>query len=252
MIFFRACRLALSFLTRIPVGRMATLSDQDWRWMVAGFPLCGYLLGVAAIAVPAYGFRPAGCAPLYVLLVACICVSVLAYLTRGLHLDGMADMCDGLGGGFDCERRLAIMKDPTVGSFGALGLILLLAVKTAALGVLLGEAMVWPCVAVVVLARFFLALLTGIGTYARKTGTAARTVGNVAPAALALAAVLSAPVCFLPGIPLCAAAMFGTTILLKLKADRALGGITGDILGANCELCETVGYVTVALQMNTV
>jgi len=74
----------------------------------------------------------------------------------------------------------------------------------------------------------------------------------VAPAALALAAVLSAPVCFLPGIPLCAAAMFGTTILLKLKADRALGGITGDILGANCELCETVGYVTVALQMNTV
>lgn len=249
MIVLRAFRLALSFLTRLPVGRLGSIAERDWRWIAAGFPFCGYVLGGAALLAPAAILRPVGRPPLFALLLACLSASLLAYLTRGLHLDGVADMCDAYGGGTDRERRLAILKDPLVGSFGVLGIVLLLAVKIAALAILLSNGQALAAGAVVVLSRFFLALLNAVGVYARKEGTAASMVGNVAPGAMVVAGVCALPCCFVPGVLLAVPVMAVTAQFLKVQANRALGGVTGDILGAACELCETLGYVTVALQL---
>jgi adenosylcobinamide-GDP ribazoletransferase len=249
MIILKAFRLALSFLTRIPVGRQGVIGEREWRWMACGFPFCGYVLAALALLLPAAVLKPDGRSALSSLLVACVTVSLLAYLTRGLHLDGMADMCDAYGGGANRERRLEILKDPCVGSFGVLGLVLLLAMKIAALAMLLGAGRALAAGAVVVMSRFFLALLNAISTYARKEGKAVHVVGKVAPGAILVAAACAAPCCFVPGVVLTIPAMGAVMLILKRQADRELGGMTGDILGACCELCETVGYVILALQV---
>ncbi len=249
--FFNACRLAMSFLTRIPVGRQSEASNTEWRWFVAGFPPCGYVLGCVAFAAPALLRVYMGAEPLRSLLLACLSVSVMAYLTRGLHLDGFADMCDAYGGGYDRTKRLEIMKDPRVGSFAVIGLCLLLAIKITALAIVVAANRIVLAGAVVVMSRFFLGLMTAVGRYARKQGTAVRVVGNVSLPAMLTAAIFTAPCLLLPEMRAVGVVMCVLMLLLNWQANRALGGVTGDILGACCELCEAAGYVVVALQLGS-
>jgi len=243
----KAFRLALSFLTRLPVGRLGDISATDWRWFAAGFPFCGYILAAAAFVIPGILLPGPSSKPLPNLLLAVLSVSILAYLTRGLHLDGVADMCDAYGGGHDKERRLAILKDPRVGSFGVVGLCLLLIAKTTALAVLFASGRVLACAAVVVASRFFLTFINTVGHYARKDGTAVHVVGKVPVGAFLLAGVCALPCLFVSGMPSVVCAMLAVALVMKWQADNALGGVTGDILGACCEFCETIGYVTIAL-----
>jgi len=247
-LFARSLRLALGFLTRIPVGRLDNVSQSEWQWFVAGFPLCGYLLGALSFAIPALVLqRQPSAGGLHCFLLASLSVALLAYLTRGLHLDGFADVCDALGGGFDRDSRLEILKDPHIGSFGVVAVGLLLLVKVAAAACLLESGRISHCIATVAAARLSLALLCAAGRYPRQKGTAASVVGNVAGPALTMAALFTAPCLLLPQMLAAALGMLFATLAVKRMADRAFGGVTGDVLGACCELCETVGCVVLAL-----
>ncbi|TLM67149.1 MAG: adenosylcobinamide-GDP ribazoletransferase [Deltaproteobacteria bacterium] len=233
----RELRLAVAFLSRLPVGAPAEVAPRQLGRSLAFFPLVGLLLG-ALLAGIDQGLahllpRPVGDALL---------LALLALLSGALHLDGFADLCDGLGGGRDREAALRIMKDSCIGAFGAVGLILLLLLKYQALLSL--PAAVKPAALLLLPAagRWAPVLLTVAIPYLRgPEGTGAAFAAHAGRRELLLAsmtvlaaaaALFRAEGVMLAGILLAAAAGFG--VWMK----RRLGGVTGDVLGAAVELLE--------------
>ena len=111
---------AVAFLTRIPVGRLVQLDGDAVRRAAPLFPLVG-----GAIGAFGGGIVDVASGPLPSLAAAALGLGAVALLTGGLHLDALADTADGLGG-TTRERRLEIMRDHAVGSFGAVALVVVL------------------------------------------------------------------------------------------------------------------------------
>lgn len=238
----RRLALALSFLTRLPVAPDRA-SEADVGRSLAFFPLVGLLLGLAlaALAVVAGARLPAP-------VVAVGLVALLALLTGGLHLDGVADVFDALGApGADRERRLEILRDSRIGAHGAtaLALVLLGKVATVHAVVVAGDLrllVVFPAVA-----RWAAALLLLAFPYARPHGLGSpfRAHGRPADAAWASAVVLAAVLWLGGGAWLAALATLALLAGLALLATRRFGGITGDVCGAVIELGEVAFLVLV-------
>lgn len=228
--------LAVRFLTIVPVpGREATgpgaLGQAAW-W----FPVVGLGLGVALGAVDRVVgrlFPP--------LLAALLVVSVWKVATGGIHLDGLADCLDGLGGS-DVERRLAIMRDSRIGVFGAAGLVLGFLTALSALAELppsvrAGTLLLAPVVgrlSPLLVGAWFAAATPQEGAGADFLRALSRWAG---PAHLALAAGLAALLFGPAGLVVVAVALAGVFGWSGLLAWR-LGGVTGDVLGAGVELAE--------------
>jgi len=124
-------KVALAFLTRLPIRPKRPWCGGDLAASVAMFPLVGLLVGLLGAltyaAAAALGLPP--------VLAAVLAVAALVCATGALHEDGLADFADGLGGACPAQR-LAIMRDPRVGSFGVIALVLALAARTGALAAL--------------------------------------------------------------------------------------------------------------------
>jgi adenosylcobinamide-GDP ribazoletransferase len=240
---FLPARLALAFLTILPLRLPGELPGTAFPRSAAFFPLAGWLLG-GALAVLAWLFQ---LVQLPSLLSAALLVTALAWLTRGLHLDGLADLLDGLGGGRDPARRLAIMKDSALGAFGGVGLVLLLFLKIAALAALLaqGPFPLWTLVAVPVAARWAMATLAWGTEYPRAQGTGHLFVGRVSAAQLLGGFFFLLPLFWWagPAFILFLVSALLPALLLRRTAGKALGGVTGDVLGAACELAETCAWL---------
>ncbi|MFC1412509.1 adenosylcobinamide-GDP ribazoletransferase [Streptacidiphilus sp. N1-12] len=246
---------------RFAFGTLSVLPVRVRRWdrPTAGramlcAPLVGAVLGLLA-AVLGGGLRQLHGGPL---LAAVACVGALAALTRGLHLDGLADVADGLGSNKPPAAALAVMKASDIGPFGVLVLLLVLLTQVAALAQAFSGGL-WPGCLGVLLAAVAgrLALLRGClaGTPpARPDGLGATVAGTVAPgpalsAALFWACALGAagwaaggPRLALGALlalicgPVCAALLLGHCV-------RRFGGITGDVLGAMVETSGTAALV---------
>ncbi|GHF78973.1 adenosylcobinamide-GDP ribazoletransferase [Thalassotalea marina] len=121
---WRYFRLALQFFTRIPVGHIADFKEADLNKASRYFSLVG--LTVALLLALTYHLL-SGFLPLSVTVVLLLVVSVL--ITGAFHEDGLADMADGIGGGYTVEKRLTIMKDSRLGTYGALAIVLPTALK---------------------------------------------------------------------------------------------------------------------------
>ncbi|MDG4474872.1 adenosylcobinamide-GDP ribazoletransferase [Thiovibrio frasassiensis] len=243
-------KIAIAFLTILPVRLPAELPADGLRRSAGFFPLAGWLIG-GFLAGCAWVFMWGGLPPLVsaVLLVACG-----AWLTRGLHLDGLADLLDGLGGGQTPERRLAIMKDSATGAFGVIGLVLLLGLKVVCLASLLangGQYLFFVLLAAPVAARWGMATLASGVQYPREVGTGHAFVGKVGLAELALGGLLLTPLIWWhwsAGLIILGAAML-PALWLRFKASKALGGVTGDVLGASCELGEVCGWLAAVVML---
>ena len=181
-----------------------------------------------------------------VLLEGVVLVAVLALLTRGLHLDGLADTYDALAGVHDRERRLEILRDPQIGAFGVVAVVLLLLAKVSALAALPGESRLWtialvPCLSrwaiLVVMDRFAYVRREGLGTPFLHGGGRGRLPAGSAVAVVATV-VLTGPV----GLLLMAAAGL-VAGAVGMWAKRRIGGVTGDIYGAACETSEAAVLV---------
>jgi len=239
----RGLLVAGRYLTALPLPPAGEAEDVG---RAAGwFPVVGAGLGLvlAAAAAAAGWLAPP-------LLAAALVVGLWALLTGGLHLDGLADAADGLGGGWSREQALAIMRDTRTGAFGVVAVALVLALKIAALAGL-PAGVGWRAVLLApALARATPLLLARLCAPARADGAghafalAARpgagVAGSLLPPALALGLF------GLPGlapVALAALATLGFAAYLR----RRLGGLTGDCLGALVEAAEALVLATVAM-----
>jgi adenosylcobinamide-GDP ribazoletransferase len=241
----RAAAAALAFLTRVPVGRLVSLGPDDVARGAVLFPLVGAGIG-ALVGGVAVGLD----SRLTLLLAAALAVAVEALVTGAIHLDALADTADALGAPTR-ERALAIMREPTIGSFGATALALDLLVRTAALAALLdGPDPVLAATAAFALGRAAPLALSWALPYAREGGgLGASLAGSVRPPWLAAGLLLGIGVAVaalgLRGLWLAAGAA-GAVLVVGLVARRRFGGVTGDVLGAAAELATTLALVAAA------
>ncbi|WP_201748325.1 adenosylcobinamide-GDP ribazoletransferase [Aquabacterium fontiphilum] len=273
---WRLLLVAVQFLTRIPVNARALGGAWDPAWLQAclrHFPWVGAIVGTWAAAVTwlaAQWWPPA--------VAVLLGMAATVWLTGGFHEDGWADTCDGLGGAVDRQKALTIMKDSRLGTYGALGLILLLATKAAILiemaspritelnpsseiqRVLLlwtGVGLVWCHAA----SRAVPVWLTGMLPYAgdeahAKAKPLALQVSRM-QVVLTLLSVLGVALIIWAvfrwsGWPLgtLGQAMGRSAVVMALVAwvcgrwfRRRLGGFTGDTLGASQQLAEVAGLL---------
>ena len=183
--------------------------------------------------------------------VAGVCVS--AWVTRGLHLDGLSDTVDGYYGAATRERRLEIMKDHHVGAFGVVAIVLVLLMKTAALSQLAIYGH-WAWIPVpFILARLIQVLLAVTLPYARNEGGTAEAFVKQANASHFIVASIGALILCGLLIQLGALALFVLTFLighlLARWMKRAFGGVTGDLLGFSNELVECALLFAIAAVM---
>jgi adenosylcobinamide-GDP ribazoletransferase len=236
-------RLALTTLTVLPV-RAGRVDRATAAVAMSVAPVVGLLLGVV-LALLLTALREAG-AP--ALVAGAVTVAAGALLTRGLHLDGLADTVDALGSYRSGDAALEIMKKPDIGPFGVAAIALVLLVQAAAAG---------P--AAVVLAwttgrlGITLACRRGVPA-ARPDGLGALVAGTVpVPVAAGLAAAVAAgAVWAVPGRPWQGPATVAVALLVVLvllrHTVRRFGGVTGDVLGAAAEVATTVTLVGLSLR----
>jgi adenosylcobinamide-GDP ribazoletransferase len=225
---------AVAFLTRIPTGGRSF----DVGAGAALFPVVGAAVG-AAVGGTAYGLAQV----IPSLAAAGIALAVGALLTGALHLDGLADTADALGAR-SRERALAIMRDHTIGTYGAGALALDLVVKAAALASLAGRSrVVLEVLAAGALSRAVPVVLAVVLPPVRAEGAGAAF--RVAPGAAIVAIMLGAALA-IPADALLIAVAAAATLVIGAWLKRWLGGRTGDTLGAAVELVETTVLVAAA------
>ena len=223
-------------LTRLPVRAYETALARGaaaaWAWPVVGAVLGG-IAGLAALVVMALGLP----AP----LAAGLCLGLMTMMTGAMHEDGLSDTVDGLWGGRTRERRLEIMKDSHIGSYGVIARILSLGLRWLALSTLFAAGLALPVlIAAGALSRAAMPALMHALPPARDGGLS-RSVGRVpfdtAVLAAAVATVLALLALGLVALPLVlavTAAAWGIGALARAK----IGGQTGDILGAAQQMAE--------------
>ncbi len=238
--------LALTFLTVFPWPRVNEVTPGDLARSLFWFPWVGALLGLAlwGAGVGLAALLPAPAA-------AALLAAFTVFLTRGLHLDGLADTADGLGGGRTPEARLAIMKDSRLGAFGAVSLVVVLLLKFAFFQALLEHHGEQGLLLFPLISRWSLVLLAALSPYARPGGGLgqAMTEGASWPRTLGATAAALA-ISFLFG-GLAGPLLLGAAGLLVWGLSRyfrrRLGGVTGDVYGAVNEIVETATLGCLAL-----
>lgn len=164
-------------------------------------------------------------------------------LTRGLHLDGLADFADAFWGTHQREKTLAIMKDTFVGTFGIVALFLLLLIKWISLVRLIEAQQVIWIVSAAIVSRFVMVELAVVLPYARESGTAESFVNNAGTRHRLVTFFTAAGLIFL------ISHLIGLLVLLSgwvfarifgFWCAHRIGGVTGDLLGACCEITETL------------
>ncbi|MFD4972950.1 adenosylcobinamide-GDP ribazoletransferase [Streptomyces sp. NPDC058424] len=250
-------RFAFGTLTVLPV-RVSRWDREAARGGMLCAPLAGLVVGVAAAAVGLLLLLAGAGAP----LAAVGTVAVPAALTRGLHLDGLADTADGLGSGKPAEDALRIMKQSDIGPFGVITLVFVLLAQVAALTRAYDGSWTRGALAAVVsatVARLVLTLAARTGVpAARPEGLGAAVAGVVpvpgaigaalvvAAAAAAAGAFFGAHACVLTALAV-VAALAAAELLLR-HCTRRFGGVTGDVFGALAETAATAVLVVLALR----
>ena len=239
----RTFRVALTFLTVIPAGIKSFRGPDELARSASCFPLVGLLLGLLTAAPTALirDILPTG--PLIVLVIA-----GLFFLTRGLHLDGLADTADGLVGGLHRERALEIMKDGPVGPMGAAVIVLVYLLKYAALSSADSSMLLVLILLMPVSGRWSMVLAGSAFGPARKDGLGSQFIQDLSWGRFVLSSAVPLGALFFVywgNAALAAFILFGmiaalaVSLLFALLAARRLGGLTGDVLGAVNEIAET-------------
>ncbi|MDA7428001.1 adenosylcobinamide-GDP ribazoletransferase [Primorskyibacter aestuariivivens] len=242
-------QIAVMLLTRLPAGRIGgdapAMAATVWAW-----PLVGALVGAIAGAVY-YAAWLLGLPSLVAVLMA---ICALALATGAMHEDGLADLADGFGGGPDKERKLEIMRDSRIGTYGVLALVL-----SVALRVSLIAALPDPGIAIAGLVAMAMASRAGMALWlwalppARDNGLG-RSAGGVSALALAIALMLGQAGGLILGgvlwLPIGAAVLAGGGFI-ALLAKRQIGGQTGDVLGASQQSGEIAGLLALSVFVAT-
>jgi adenosylcobinamide-GDP ribazoletransferase len=242
---------ALMFMTRIPVGKGYVFRSEDLPRSAVYFPIVGLLIGLLAgvVLLCAGLFFPPMVAVLF-------CMGTTVAVTGALHEDGLADAVDGLLGGQEPRRRLEIMRDSRIGSYGAVALWFSLTAKVLVLTALLQEGVFKAVGALIVahgLGRAAAVTLLFSHPYVRSDPSKASPFGNAVTlkeAALALVSpvLLSLVLLGSKSLPTLIVAAAGTWAMGRYF-QKKIGGITGDCLGAANQLIELVCYLSLVMRL---
>ncbi|MDD7884891.1 adenosylcobinamide-GDP ribazoletransferase [Flavivirga sp. 57AJ16] len=236
---------AILFFTRIPCPKWVDHNPEYLSKSAKYFSLVGIIVGGVSAAV-FYGFSFILSTEIALLL------SMVAsiYTTGAFHEDGFADVCDGFGGGWTKEKILLIMKDSRLGTYGVIGLILILTVKFFAL-----RDMPLPFIPITIivghsLSRFIATTLIYTHPYVRDTkdSKAKPAAKSITTGMLLISAVFGiAPILFFnkPLMFISIIPCYLAKVYLGTKFKKWLGGQTGDCAGAVQQLCEVVFYLSV-------
>jgi len=240
----RSFRAAMSFLTVLPVANADGSAGE--RLGRAYFPAIGALVGlVAALASVAAGALTTP------LLGGAVAVAVLCLLTGAIHLDGLADTADGLLASGDVERRLSVMRDPRLGSYGVTAIVVVLLLEVAAIAAMSPERAIAGLVIAGALSRLATLSVITFVPYVRSTGLGVAAWDTRRRGLdLSFGALTVAIVCLLDwrrallALPVVALAALAVVVLAR----RRIGGATGDVCGATAELGQLAALLVFAVR----
>lgn len=228
----KAFWLALQFMSRLPTPQFEQVSGKDMGRSIGYFPLVGLIIGAFLLAS----------AQLVIWLpseiVAGLVLALWAWLTGGLHLDGLADTADGwLGGVGNPQRALEIMKDSRIGTGGGVALVLMLLLKCLALSVLINAELWWWLLFTPVIGRVAAIALMPVTQYVSLQGLAEQMVLNLDKTVILSWVLLSLLVLVWQAWPL-AIGLVLVWVWMRWLMIRITGGMTGDTAGAMTEVIE--------------
>jgi adenosylcobinamide-GDP ribazoletransferase len=241
-------QLAFMLLTRLPAGTLTSHLPElaHARW---AFPIVGCIVG---------GIIAASYIILSLLLLPSLAAAILAitaglFSTGAIHEDGLADCADGFGGGQNREKKLAIMRDSAIGSYGTLSLIIIMGLRISLLSMLPAKLeIVTPIIICAVISRYamvgYLCLLPAV----RQDGLGSQASGNQASgdniSALLLTGLIALPAFVIGafGLIYVIIAIVTVALIWGVIAKYQLGGQTGDVCGAGQIICETTGWLIIA------
>ena len=247
--------IAIGFFTRLPVPGWVGFAPEKLGHAARYLPLVGWLVGLAGVAVYLLAVQV-----LPVDIAVVLAMAATIRITGAFHEDGWADACDGLGGGWTRTQTLAIMKDSRIGSYGTIGLVLMLLAKYLAL-VDLGADDDYPVIAAMLVAhplsRLAAVSLMSMLDYARSDDSAKSAPVARRPTAAELGIATLAGV-----FPLLLLSPREALVVLALCAviapwaarifARRLGGYTGDCLGATQQVAELAIYCGILAAWNSI
>ncbi|MDD7921702.1 adenosylcobinamide-GDP ribazoletransferase [Actinomycetospora callitridis] len=241
--------LAVAMFTVVPL-HARRIDRPAAAVALAVVPVVGVVLG-ALLGAGAAGLV-AGGAP--GLLAGLVVVGLGAAATRGLHLDGLADLADGLGSHGDAARTLAVMRDPGTGAFAVIWLVVVLGIQATAFGALAERGVVAAVVGGALalgLGRAAFAWVARRGVPAASPDGLGALVAGTQPAwrAAVWAVVLAGAAFPVLGLRAVVAALLAAVVvvLVAAHARRRLGGVSGDVFGACAELAATVALAVLAV-----
>lgn len=236
---------AIMFFTRIPCPKWVDHNPEYLSKSAKYFSLVGIIVGSVG-ALVFYGFSFMLSTEIALLL----SMAATIYITGAFHEDGFADVCDGLGGGWTKEKILLIMKDSRLGTYGVIGVILILAIKFSALREVSFHFIPITIIAGHSLSRFIATTLIYTHPYVRDTedSKAKPAAKNISVSTLIFSGVFgiiplfffNKPLIFITIIP-----CYLAKVYLGAKFKKWLGGQTGDCAGAVQQLCEVIFYLSV-------
>jgi adenosylcobinamide-GDP ribazoletransferase len=245
---------ALRFLTRLPVPFSRTIDLPPLNSAMRMFSVVGAVIG-AVTGLVLYGGLELGLPSLLAATIAC---GLTVIVTGALHEDGLADTCDGFGGGRDREQRLLIMRDSRIGTYGAVALMMALMMRVFAMESLLNlplPVIVALCAAAGAFSRAMMVDVMWASRPARSDGLsvfAGRPSRTTTLLAIGVGGIATLSAGFLlspeTGV-LALAAGTAAAGLLRLMAMRMIGGQTGDVCGA-VQVCSEISMLAVFAAMN--
>jgi adenosylcobinamide-GDP ribazoletransferase len=242
--FLTELRLAVSFLTIIPVIDQRRASEDTVAASFAWFPIVGCFIGIALAAEDWL------LAHVFAQVIRSVLIAIsLTVVTGAVHLDGLADTADALGAGRDRERALDILRDSRVGTFGACAIFFDLTLKILALSTLVGSRRYAALIFAPMLARWAMPLVSAGLPYLRSSGAGSTLLKNGSPGSSVILVVFLLFLTLLWGVrPLALGIVIAAVIVLAMRLfyRRWLGGVTGDLIGACGELVEIAVLITMA------
>jgi len=244
----RDLRIALMLLTRLPVKPVTLAPSEQTAKSAWAYPLAGTAVALISACV--------ACLALWTnipaLLAALLAIGTLVITTGAMHEDGLADSADGFWGGWDRDRRLEIMRDSRIGTYGVLALILALSLRGTAYAALFATSTVFaPLLVAAMLSRAAMVYVMATVPNARKDGLSKSTGRpNLASVQTATALATMAAFLFLGWTGLLAVlATAAVTLLWSKIAMSKIGGQTGDVLGATQQITEIAVLLTLTASL---
>ena len=235
-------QLAFMLLTRLPVGKLGSHLPElaDARW---AFPIVGCIVGgiiAASYIILSLLLLPSSAAAIFA-------ITAGLFFTGAIHEDGLADCADGFGGGQNREKKLGIMRDSAIGSYGTLSLIIIMGLRILLLSMLPAKLeIVTPIIICAVISRYVMVGYLCLLPAARQDGLGNQASGNNF-STLLLSGFVALPAFVVGafGLIYVIIAIVSVAFIWGVIAKCHLGGQTGDVCGAGQIISETAGWLII-------